>query len=142
MVNLGLNQEHAFADVKEEIQKVMDGFETKKKENAWEAFAGRKSRNELSGKDVNGRILQNAMVLQRLSGYHLYGEKLRQLCACVDVLKDDNGLPILRLNTNFKKPEDVKPTNQIRSPGNRGRRKKKLVPVVQEAEAENNASKQ
>ena len=55
-----------------------------------------------------------------------------QLNACIDVLKDADGLPLLRLNTKFKCPEDVKPINELRSPSNRGRRKKTPEAVVVE----------
>ena len=79
LAQLGTNQLHDFATVKTKVQVIMSGFKTNTGENAWTAFDSRKSRNELSGKDTNGRILQNAMVLQRLTGLHLYGEKLHQL---------------------------------------------------------------
>lgn len=114
LANLGANTRHSFADMKAKIEEIMGEYETKKGGSAWSAFANRESRNELSGKDVDGKILQNAMVLQRLSGYHLYGEKLRQLCACIDIFKDAEGLPLLSLNTSYDKPEDVQPVNELR----------------------------
>ena len=122
LANLGKNQRHTFEALKSEIKKVLSGFTTKDKKNAWDVFANRPARNELSGKDVAGRILQNAMVLQRLSGFHLYGEKLRQLCACIDIFRDKDGLPLFRLNTKFPVPKDVAPINEMRSMKNRGRR--------------------
>ena len=130
LANLGVNEKHRFDIVIVEVQNVLGTFTTKDKLNAWDAFAGRTPRNQLSGKDVRGRILQNAMVLQRLTGFHLYGEKLRQLCSCVDIFQDKDGLPLLRLNTKFDVAKDVAPINDLRSPKNRGRRKK-IVPIVE-----------
>ena len=122
--NLGANTLHPFNEVREEIRRVLSKFKTKNRQNAWESFANREPRNQMSGKDVNGRILQNAMVLQRLTGFHPYGEKLRQLKACVDVKNDETGLPFLMLNTQFDDIRDVCPINDIRKPENRGRRKR------------------
>jgi len=113
LVDLGSNQKHTFKEVLKQTEKVLRQYETKDKVNAWEAFASRTPRNELSGKDVPGRVLQNAMVLQRLTGYHLYGEKLRQLCACIDIFVE-HSFPVLRLNTKFAVSSDVAPINEMR----------------------------
>ena len=69
-------------------------------------------RNKFSGQDVTGKIIQNALVLQRIRGLHPYGRKISDLCACIDI-KKDNGVIYFRLNTQFAKQEDVKPFNGL-----------------------------
>jgi len=101
LANLGLDEIHDFRTVKHEMKSVMSTQVNKKNQNLWDVFSKRKPRNALSGRDINGRIIENAMILQRLTGFHPFGEKLRQIHTCVDILKDSSGLPKFRLNTKF-----------------------------------------
>ena len=121
LIELGVDKVHSFVKVKEAIKSVLVGITKKNGQNAWESFVTKAPKNDLSGKDVNGRLLQNASVLQRLTGLHPYGEKLRQVLACIDILKDANDLPCIRLNTEFKTVDSVCPINEIHR--KRGRKK-------------------
>jgi len=114
LANLGLNEAHAFKVVKKQMKDIMSVQVNKKNQNLWDVFSKRKPRNALSGRDINGRIIENAMILQRLTGFHPFGEKLRQVHSCVDILKDSAGLPKFMLNTNFSQYNKVEPTNEIR----------------------------
>ena len=114
LADLGLNEEHDFKTVKHQMKLAMSTQVNKKNQNLWDVFSKRQPRNALSGRDVNGRIIENAQILQRLTGFHPFGEKLKQLHACVDILKDSAGLPKFRLNTNFSQYNKVEPINEIR----------------------------
>jgi len=117
--NLGVNKGHSFTALKAEMEKVMSKVD-RGDQSAWANFANRKPRNTETGKDLNGRIHQTAQVLQRLTGAHPYGFKLRQVRACIDILADKGGNPLYMLNTSFSKPERVKPRNDLK-----GKRKPK-----------------
>ena len=123
LISLGVDKSHSFKTVKHEMKNIMSSQVNKKNQNLWDIFAQRKPRNLLSGRDINGKIIENATVLQRLTGFHPFGEKLRQIFACIDILTDSAGLPKFRLNTQFSRYNDVKPINEIRkktkSPGKR-----------------------
>lgn len=114
LISLGIDKEHDFSSVKHEMEKLLSSEVNVKNKNLWDVFANRKSRNSLSGKDINGRIIENATILQRLNGLHPFGEKLRQLNACVDILKDTSGLPKFMLNTKFSQYNKVNPKNAIK----------------------------
>ena len=114
LINLGVNEDHSFKNVKHAMQSLMSSEVNGKNKNLWEIFSSRKPRNMLSGRDINGRIIENANILQRISGFHPFGEKLRQLHSCVDILKDSSGLPKFRLNTNFSEYSKVKPLNEMK----------------------------
>jgi len=113
LINLGVDKAHTFVAVKAEIEKVMSAVE-RGDSTAWDVFANRKPRNETTGKDLNGRIMQTATVLQRLSGAHPYGLKLAQLKACIDILKGDDNQPMYMLHTGFSKADRVRPTNELK----------------------------
>ena len=114
LISLGIDEEHEFITVKNEMEKLLSSEKNIKNRNSWDIFANRKPRNMLSGKDINGRIIENATILQRLKGLHPFGEKLHQLHACVDILKDASGLPKFRLNTKFSQYEKVNPKNEMK----------------------------
>ena len=94
LIELGANKKHGFLDVKDKMEELMG---TEK----WEKFAGKEARSEIHGKDVNGRIIQNASVLQRVNGNHPYGKKLQQLGMCIDIYRGTDDLPIYELRTNL-----------------------------------------
>jgi len=112
LVVLGVNIGHSFSDLKAQMKKIMSEID-RDGQSAWDKFANRKPRNPKTGKDLNGRIHQTAQVLQRLSGAHPYGFKLRQVRACIDILADKENKPLYRLNTKFTKPEQVNPVNDL-----------------------------
>jgi len=118
LIVLGINKAHGFTAVKAEMKKILSKHTTCNNKDGWTAFANPKSKaSKNQAKDLNGRILQNAQVLQRLTGQHPYGYKLAQLWACVDILADAKGMPKFRLNTQFKSMEQVKPVNELKKRG-------------------------
>jgi hypothetical protein len=122
LIELGVNKAHAFADMKAEMKRLMSLAETKQGEGdkattAWERFVGKESHadDEEKALDVNGRIHQNAEVLQRLTGFTPYGIKLVQVGKeilgskgmVIDILqKIVEGRPtkFYRLNTDSSEP--------------------------------------
>ena len=120
--NLGENVWHPFKDFKKEIKGIMllkqvtvtGGDGRKINLTEWQRFSLRPCRSKLTGKDVNGRLVQNVEMLQRLSGSHCYGKKLQDACMCIDIGVDKNGIERFRLRTGFKRPKDVAPINKRR----------------------------
>jgi hypothetical protein len=148
LIDLGTNQWHSMAQVIHMAPKIMGTMRSKRHGNIWKAFVNRptpdRSKNP-NGKDLDGRLLQNFEVLQRLTGLHQYGYKLKQVCACVDVkfvprgedvniydgpVKDIKGTYYFRLNTTPNSPEDVVPLNNYKGK-RRGRRKKQPIQPIQ-----------
>ena len=115
LINLGANQKHTFIDVRKEIQQIMSQQNIIKGKDGWVAFRDKTPRNSLCAKDINGRIIQNAYVLQRLSGFDPYGEKLRELGYCVDIFNDGTGKHLFCLRTGITKYEDVLPINEFKN---------------------------
>ena len=116
LVNLGLNKAHQFSAVKAEMKKVMSKIE-RQGTDAWSLFANRAPKKDAKNpKDLDGRIMQTITVLQRLGGNHKYGLKLAQLKSCIDVLAGKNDQPLYMLNTTFKRPDAVKPKNDLKGP--------------------------
>ncbi len=113
MIELGTDSWHSFPDVKRSIERCMRRVKRNEK-CAWEEFVSKKSKNYLCAKDLNGRIMETARMLQRLKGRNPYGEKLRQLRACIDITFSSIGLPFYRLNTSFEDYNDVKPYRKSR----------------------------
>ena len=119
LINLGENKSHRFIDVKNEMKRIMSSQTNKEGNNLWSEFYNKKSKSKsnLSLWDVNTRIEHTAKILQRLGGLHPYGYKLKQLCACIDLLPSTD--PLLenkyniRLNTTFKSPDQVQPVKPV-----------------------------
>jgi hypothetical protein len=120
--SLGVNRAHPFKTVKAEMKKIGSAPETKDENDKtlWQRFAEKdgKSENEENCKSLDGRIHQNAEVLQRLGGFTPYGLKLLQVGQLVlkskglviDVLKGKDGKEILyRLN-----PDSATPINETK----------------------------
>lgn len=115
LINLGENRSHRFIDVKNEMKRIMSNEYNKDGKSLWDLFYNKKSNNksDLSIWDANTRIEKTASMLQRLGGHHPYGYKLKQLCACIDLLPSTD--PLLenkyniRLNTSFSSPDQVQP---------------------------------
>ena len=114
LINLGPDQRHTFIEVRKEIQKIMAQQGIKGKDG-WVAFRDKTPRNSLCAKDINGRIIQNAYVLQRLSGFDPYGEKLRELGYCIDIFNDGQGKHLFCLRTGIQRYEDVIPVNEFKN---------------------------
>jgi|TARA_Y100000310_G_scaffold221960_1_gene223590 hypothetical protein len=134
---LGIDRWHSFANIKAKLPEIMKGMKSSKWDNQWAKFSQLPD-NE-NGKDIDGRIMLNFEVMQRLSGNHPYGYKLQEAQACVDIqfvpqgeipgdyngpVKDCKGTYYYRLNTQFLKPEEVQPSNNYKGK-RRGRPKKK-----------------
>ncbi len=114
LAELGADKAHNFSDVKKAMKKVMSKIE-RGDSNAWDLFANRAPRPGASNpKDLDGRIIQTATVLQRLTGVHPYGLKLAQMKSCVDILKGDNDQPLYKLHTGFSKTDRVRPVNDLK----------------------------
>jgi len=114
LINLGINKSHSYASVRDEMQKLLSVYTTSNGANGWKSFEKPKNRDVVFSKDIRGRIIQNARVLQRLADNNPYGYKLAQLHACVDILADADGLPLFRLHTDIENLHSVKPINELR----------------------------
>ena len=55
---------------------------------SWEKFRGKSQRvHALRCKDYKGRVQENMVLLQRLTKFHPYGYKLRQVCSAIDIMR-------------------------------------------------------
>ena len=113
LIDLGVDKKHSFSKVKKKIKDIMTKMEKKNGKNGWEMFTEKGVRNEETGKDVNGRIIQTAELYQRLKGMNPYGLSLGQLHSCIDIFKDRLGLPEFRLTTGFKSIRSVLPMKEV-----------------------------
>ena len=104
LIDLGVNNWHSFSDYRNKIKEVMNNFSIGKKRNLWEEFANKQPRNETTGKDLTGRILQNATILQRVSGLHPYGYAIYQMCYSIHI-KKENGIYFFQLCTTSSEPK-------------------------------------
>ncbi len=119
LIEMGVDQWHNFDTTRDKMKEILSSIYNSGEENAWDKFANRGCRNSTTGKDLYGRILQNAAVLQRIETVpHTtskvgnatpYGMKLQQLNACIDIQKDAAGNVAFRINTIFSSPKDVVP---------------------------------
>jgi hypothetical protein len=118
LVQLGIDQVHSFAHVKDKMKEILSKHIIKTKDgkeiDAWSDFEQALPREGAScTKDVRGRINDNACVLQRLNDSNPYGYKLAQIHACIDILKDNDGLPCFRLRTGFNNMDEIDPINEL-----------------------------
>jgi len=91
-IDMGMNQYYSFKTIKMKIQQIMETYDSLNyKSNLWELFINKKPRNIKTCKDINGKILQNIQILQRVTSYSCYGIKLYQLGAEI-LIKNDNGV--------------------------------------------------
>jgi hypothetical protein len=102
--------------LKRKLQEVMEKMPSRGHANAWVAFSSKEPRNKWTGKDVNGRIMQNVRMYMRLKGFHVYGYKLKQLKACLNVYRGRDGLAEIELKTGFRTMKDVLPIDEYISP--------------------------
>jgi hypothetical protein len=119
---LGLVRRHSIAEVKATMRELMEDKSTIQtdgkgnKTNAWQRFNRKEARNAETGRDADGRILQNVEVLQRVNmntvtpyGYKLLqiGQKILKTSGCVIDLTlcgEDNKEIFLALNTDSATP--------------------------------------
>ena len=106
LINLGVDNWHPFLKVRDEMKVLMTTMKVSTNQNVWDTFTNRKCRNSKSGKDLTGKIIQNALVLQRVSGEHKYGEKLRQMGVSLHA-KKENGIIYFMLNTKTLVPSKI-----------------------------------
>jgi hypothetical protein len=106
LIQMGLNKAHKFSAFAAKFQKVWNKADAE----GWKGFEKRKARNEATAKDLDGRILQNCRVLQRIKDY---GRPLLKAGAVLDLTRDTGGVLQVCLNTKSKKPQ--KPGRAIKA---------------------------
>lgn len=113
---LGSDKFHPVSEVIKSYQAVMSDEASKDVigRTAWERFKDKNPRSKKNGMDWLNRILQNMNVLQRLGGDDPYGLKLAQVGACVDLMADEHGTPLIRLRVNIPAGEPVVPINKLK----------------------------
>lgn len=127
LITLGKDKAHSFRTVKDQMRLAMSASDTKDEngKSDWQRFVGKEAHTDdaESALDVDGRLKQNAYVLQRLGGLTPYGLKLLQVGQqvlktkglVIDILKDKDGSQgekspkgskgiAYRLNTNSATP--------------------------------------
>lgn len=105
LVTLGTNTPHSFA-------KVHQAFKRAAGAEWYAAWTSQEKRNEETGLDADGRLVQNLRVLQRTADYGLklleVGQKVMGTKGVViDLSRDDKGRLLVALNTRSDAP--VKP---------------------------------
>lgn len=114
LITLGIDKGHSIAAVMSQVERLMSSNATIDPGNgttAWQRWASKEPRNADTAKDVEGRFMQNVVVLQRLTGLTPYGRRLLDVCqkvmkhpgGVIDVLRGRGGEIQLRLNTRSDK---------------------------------------
>jgi hypothetical protein len=124
---LGIDQWHTLRSVLTAVEGVLSAIPKKdssgRMSNAWDMSLERRSttaRSDGHRQSIEGKISQNFRLLQRMAtegsrDCHPYGEKLRQLCMCIDIrfkplegsIDPSMGTWEYRLSTQFATPDDV-----------------------------------
>jgi len=140
LIQLGADEWHSLKTVVGKIEEIMTDLPGKDGKTAWETVLNRSSKTGASKpKDINGRIMQNYKVLQRIAkggnDRNPYGEKLRQVCLAVDIKFEplegatdpSLGTWYYKLNTQFSTPDEVVPSysNPVAKRGRRPSKKNK-----------------
>jgi hypothetical protein len=108
---LGISKAHPYVKVKEKMRKIMSDTETKdaKGATAWDRFFHKAG----CERDPDGRIIQNAQVLQRTKDYGLkllqLGKVVGSKGVVIDIQRNGNDFTY-KLNTNSNTP--MKPSRQ------------------------------
>ena len=137
LIDLGIDKSHPYVTVRDRMKELLSNHTTCRKMDGWTSFEKPLTKENAScSKDTRGRIIQNAQVLQRLSGQHPYGWKLAQLHACVDILDDGQGLHAFRLRTGFSAVEEVEPVNELKHKRRRRHKTTKSKKAKAEAQAQ------
>lgn len=126
LIDAGVNEKHTQSAIVRRMETLMSAASTENSEgvNAWKRFTDKDPRNSDTGKDVDGRIDQNLLVMQRLTGRTPYGLKLLEVGTEVlgtkgvvlDIFVSDTGTRYLRLNTNSNRPINETKTRGMGSP--------------------------
>lgn len=98
LLAMGVNKSHKFSAFVSKLRQIW----RKADAEGWKAFEKRPARNQATGKDLEGRIVQNCRVIQRTKDY---GKPLLAAGAVLDLTRDDKGAMLIRLNTKSKKPQ-------------------------------------
>lgn len=134
LFRLGINSRHSFIDVKAKMKELLSVYKDAKGKTVWEKFEEVIIDDNL-GKDIRGKIIQNACVLQRIGNRrdkNPYGYKLKQLGCVVDILVNDAGGLSFQLRTGIS--GDDMPINEISRKGRRSKEKKdNVLTVIKEA---------
>ncbi|MGC4033110.1 MAG: hypothetical protein QM754_15510 [Tepidisphaeraceae bacterium] len=111
LVTLGIDKAHSTAAVMQQVERLMSDDTTIDAEDgttAWQRWASKEPRNASTAKDVEGRFMQNILVLQRLTGLTPYGRRILDVCqkvmkrpgGVIDVLRGPKDQMHLKLNTH------------------------------------------
>lgn len=110
---LGCNEYHRYKVIEDKLQEMLSSMIIKigvnKGKNKWEIICRKEKTSKGPAKDQRGKIQYNYFLLQRLGANSPYGYKLAQALSCIDILENSNKLLEYRLNTCFKKIEEVDP---------------------------------
>lgn len=113
MKSLGVNKNHSWARFMEEFVKLAGSADTKKDGKTYlQTFKAKPSRNEETGLDWKGKVEQTFKVMQRLGGFHPYGQKLIDIGTevlgtkgvALQILKGSTGEVMVRLATDSNEP--------------------------------------
>ncbi len=108
MFLLGCNKWHRLSHIVKKMEQIMSEVSAKENGvmiNVWDKFKCKARRaDSTKSKDYIGRIQENMIFFQRLSTFHPYGYKLKQVCAAVDIKRVTkrgfpNGVYYYRLST-------------------------------------------
>lgn len=114
MYLLGANKWHDLNSIIEKTKEILEVipvyYKNKKtgeavRTNIWERFASKTPKaGTHRNRDITGRVQENMIFFQRLTGLHPSGFKLKQVCASVDMKKVSNshvpsGIYMYRLHT-------------------------------------------
>jgi hypothetical protein len=103
LVSLGVNKRHG-------LPKAHEAFKRAAGADWYAAWAKKERRNDKTGKDADGRFLQNLRVLQRTKDYGRKllqaGRRILKTKGCViDLTRDGKGGILVCLNTRSEKPQ-------------------------------------
>jgi len=88
LIQLDSNKWHDHGITVKKMKDILSEIKSKSgnESSIWDKFSNRSERSgSLNPKDLHGRIMQNARVLQRLGGNHQYGLKLQQFKMSIDI---------------------------------------------------------
>jgi hypothetical protein len=106
LIDLGVNQYHSFATMRNKMRDIMQSMILANGKTAWDTFSTRSPINVESGKDLTGKIILNALIMQRTTTIHCYGMKLFQLGSSIWT-KKENEIMYFMLNTTTAVPNNA-----------------------------------
>jgi hypothetical protein len=127
---LGINQRHSYSDVKAKMKELLSTYKDDKGKTFWEKFDIVTSNdNDNLGKDLRGKIIQNAQVLQRIGNKrdkNPYGYKLYQLGCVIDILVNESGGLSFMMRTGTQEM----PVNEMSRKSRKSKDKKENPPII------------